>query len=308
MLTYVNGNLFQSPARVLVNTVNVVGVMGKGIAKDFKFYFPEMFREYQLRCENKTLDIGKLYLYRGQHKWVLNFPTKKHWRQPSKAEYIEAGLKSFVGGYAKHGITSIAFPRLGCGNGELDWESVVRPLMEKYLARLPIDIYIHHYEGGVSPPEHQDVEAVKAWLRSEPESLGFSEVWDDLLDLLRTKATFTASDDGQQFSVQVVDNPEEGLLLVGEQSRFVPKESLLETWQCLRSAGFLTTGNFVDGLDRCAGQVMALLSALPYVRLAHIAQPKPGKLAEYKLALQFVPRVGAGGTTSASDLPQATPL
>jgi len=153
MLTYVDGSLFHSPARVLVNTVNVVGVMGKGIAKDFKAFFPEMFHDYQLRCENKTIDIGKLQLYRGPHKWVLNFPTKKHWRNPSKPEYIEAGLRAFVSGYARNGITSIAFPRLGCGNGELDWERQVRPLLERYLSRLPIDVYVHHFRSPTRRPE-----------------------------------------------------------------------------------------------------------------------------------------------------------
>src|SRR5262245_37084449 len=187
MLTYVDRSLFQSPARVLVNTVNVVGVMGKGIAKDFKFFFPEMFREYQARCESKALDIGKLYLYRGPHKWVLNFPTKKHWHQPSKPEYIEAGLKTFVAGYAQSGITSIAFPRLGCGNGELHWNRQVRPLMEKYLAKLPIEVFVHHYGQDTQRPEHLDSDAMKAWLRSEPESLSFDEVWDDLTGLPSSK-------------------------------------------------------------------------------------------------------------------------
>jgi len=119
-----------------------------------------------------------------------------------------------VSGYARHNITSIAFPRLGCGNGELDWETVVRQLMEKHLAKLPIDVYIHHYEQSVSLPEHQDVEAMKLWLRSEPESLGFSEVWDDLLNLLKSTTTFSASGDGRRFNVQLVDEPEAGLLLV----------------------------------------------------------------------------------------------
>jgi hypothetical protein len=100
-----------------------------------------------------------LHLYRGTHKWVLNFPTKKHWRNASKPEYIEAGLKTFVAGYMRAGITNIAFPRLGCGNGELDWESQVRPLMEKYLSRLPIDVFVHHYRGGNQVAEHRTPQA-----------------------------------------------------------------------------------------------------------------------------------------------------
>ena len=109
MITYVIGDLFHSPAKVLVNTVNVVGVMGKGIAKDFKTIFPEMFQEYQALCEKKKIDTGKLHLWRGPHKWVLNFPTKTLWRYPSKPEYIESGLKTFVAGYARNSISSIAF-------------------------------------------------------------------------------------------------------------------------------------------------------------------------------------------------------
>lgn len=121
--------------------------MGKGLTKDFKAIYPEMFWEYQKLCKEKKLTIGTLWLYKAPNKWILNFPTKTTWRLPSRVEYIESGLKTFVNGYyAKHGITSIAFPPLGCGNGGLDWEDQVRPLMEKYLDNLPIDIFVHLYK------------------------------------------------------------------------------------------------------------------------------------------------------------------
>jgi len=122
--------------------------MGKGIAKEFKKIYPEMFKEYQKLCEKKKLTVGKLWLYKTKNKWILNFPTKTTWRKPSKLEYIESGLKTFIKGYAKFGIISIAFPPLGCGNGELDWDKQVRPLMEKYLKSIPIDIFIsfHRYK------------------------------------------------------------------------------------------------------------------------------------------------------------------
>jgi len=184
MITYVVGDLFKSPARVLVNTVNTVGVMGKGIAKDFKKVYPDMFKQYQVICENKQLDIGKLWLYKTNHKWIMNFPTKKHWRSPSQPEYIEAGLRKFVLSYAEKGITSISFPMLGCGNGELSWENEVRPLMEKYLDSLPIDIFVHIYKHDLKAAEHRDIGAIQKWLRSEPGSLSFTEVWDDLLSTL----------------------------------------------------------------------------------------------------------------------------
>src|SRR4051794_35789340 len=98
MLSYVSGNLFEAPVQTLVNTVNTVGVMGKGIALTFRQIYPEMFQEYRDLCERGKIDIGALYLYRDPivNTQVLNFPTKKHWRNPSKLEYIEAGLNCFT--------------------------------------------------------------------------------------------------------------------------------------------------------------------------------------------------------------------
>ena len=110
MLEYLSTSLFDSPAQTLVNTVNTVGVMGKGIAAEFKRQYPDMFIRYREFCQNGQLSIGKLYLYRTPNKWILNFPTKEHWRRPSRIEYIEAGLEKFVGTYTKLGITSISFP------------------------------------------------------------------------------------------------------------------------------------------------------------------------------------------------------
>ena len=85
MITYVDFSLFDSPAKVLVNTVNTVGVMGKGIAKEFKSIYPDMFDEYQQLCEDGALDIGKLWVYKTSHKWVLNFPTRTALAEPFKA-------------------------------------------------------------------------------------------------------------------------------------------------------------------------------------------------------------------------------
>lgn len=150
-IKYVNDDLFESQAKVLVNTVNTVGVMGKGIAKEFKRQYPKMFEEYLRKCANGSLDIGKLWLHETSHKWILNFPTKEHWRSKSKVEHIKAGLEEFVKIYTSERIESIAFPMLGCGNGGLDWENQVKPLMEEYLEPLPIDIYIHLYGADFLP-------------------------------------------------------------------------------------------------------------------------------------------------------------
>jgi O-acetyl-ADP-ribose deacetylase (regulator of RNase III) len=143
MLKYTDLSLFDSPAQTLVNTVNTVGVMGKGIALEFRQRYPDMFLKYKDHCSAGLLDIGKLYLYRTEHHWVLNFPTKRHWRNPSKPEWIELGLEKFAATYLAQGITSVSFPQLGCGNGGLNWESDVQPLMVKYLEKLPIPVYVH---------------------------------------------------------------------------------------------------------------------------------------------------------------------
>ena len=104
-----------------------------------------MFKTYKAACEMGLLRVGKLMLFHEKDHWIMLFPTKKHWRESSQLEYIEQGLKKLVDTYASKGITSIAFPRLGCGCGELDWRDV-QPLMEHYLASLPIDVYIYSKE------------------------------------------------------------------------------------------------------------------------------------------------------------------
>jgi O-acetyl-ADP-ribose deacetylase (regulator of RNase III) len=142
MIYYREGDLFDSPAQTLVNPVNTVGVMGKGLALSFKERYPDMFAKYKEACDRHLLVPGMLMICRVPHHLVLLFPTKEHWRDPSSLDYIEAGLSKFRETYAEKGITSIAFPKLGCGCGGLHWD-IVRPVMEKYLVNLPIDVYIY---------------------------------------------------------------------------------------------------------------------------------------------------------------------
>lgn len=162
MLIYRRTSLFELPAQTLVNTVNCVGVMGKGLAHSFKEREPDMFKAYKRICDQRLLSPGKLWLWRGLGSWILNFPTKVHWRNPSKVEWIEQGLAKFVSAYAEQGITEISFPQLGCGNGNLEWDQV-RPLMEHYLSKVNIPVYIHDFTVNVGLPEH--LEPVAAALR-----------------------------------------------------------------------------------------------------------------------------------------------
>ena len=162
MLIYRRTSIFESPAQTLVNTVNCVGVMGKGLARAFKEREPAMFKAYRAMCDQKALMPGKLWLWRGLNGWVLNFPTKIHWRNPSRLDWIEQGLSKFVSAYADQGITDVSFPQLGCGNGNLDWDDV-RPVMEHYLSQVSIPVYIHDFTVDVGLPEH--LEPVAAALR-----------------------------------------------------------------------------------------------------------------------------------------------
>jgi len=142
MLDYTQTTVFNTNAQTLVNTVNCVGVMGAGLALEFKLRYPEMEKDYIYRCKKKEVKLGKPYLYREyETPWILNFPTKDHWRNPSKIESIQEGLEYFANNYKRGGITSIAFPKLGCSHGGLSWKEV-SPLMEKYLSDLDLEVWI----------------------------------------------------------------------------------------------------------------------------------------------------------------------
>ncbi len=137
------GNLFESEAQSLVNTVNCVGIMGKGIAQEFKKRYPEMFKEYKGLCDKNAIQLGRTYIFKTLYdKAIINFPTKKHWRSVSKVEDIINGLDYFIEKYKDWGVTSVAFPPLGCGNGGLEWD-IVGPLMYQKLSSLNIDIEIY---------------------------------------------------------------------------------------------------------------------------------------------------------------------
>ncbi len=154
------GNIFDSKMQTIVNTINCVGVMGKGIALEFKNQHPEMYKEYVGMCKRGEILPGKPYLYSDMFGTsILNFPTKDHWKSPSKLSYIVDGLDWFARNYTHLGITSIAFPPLGCGNGGLSWE-LVGPIMYQKLKDLPIEIEIFAPYG--TKPEQLTIAYLKA--------------------------------------------------------------------------------------------------------------------------------------------------
>ncbi|MDZ4482700.1 macro domain-containing protein [Bacillus cereus] len=296
MITYVKMDLFQSPAHVLVNTINTVGVMGKGIAKTFKEVYPDMFKEYQILCEKELLTVGKLWIYKTPNKWILNFPTKKHWRSPSKIEYIEAGLQKFVKSYEEKGIDSIAFPPLGCGNGGLNWESEVKPLMEKYLKDLPIDIYIHlpPAELKTAKKEHLNVKEIKNWLHSQPNSLSFYEVWEDIVNLIESEKILFSK--GETYELKILERDEQTCIqfILAGKIEEITKEQLNDIWDYLRNVGICTSKSIPSHLVSQTNLVFNLLNGLPYIRPLEVAHGirKSGDI--FEMGIRLVPVYESG--------------
>src|ERR1035441_5305847 len=146
MLTFTEGNLLTADTEALVNTVNEVGVMGKGIALMFREAYPENNREYELACKRGEVRVGRVLVTENKAqwgaKWIINFPTKKHWRNPSKLEWIRDGLKDLREAILEREIKSIAVPPLGCGNGGLEWRDVKSLIAESLGSLSSVDVKV----------------------------------------------------------------------------------------------------------------------------------------------------------------------
>ena len=155
MIVEGHGNLLNSDAEALVNTVNTVGVMGKGIALQFKRAFPGNYRAYQQACGRGEVRLGQMHVFDtgrlGRGRYIINFPTKGHWRSRSRMSDISAGLDALVEVVRERGISSIAIPAVGCGNGGLSWDNV-RPTIEAAMAKLPgVTAFVYPPEGAPDP-------------------------------------------------------------------------------------------------------------------------------------------------------------
>jgi len=270
MIEYIQGNIFTSNAKVLVNTVNTVGVMGKGVALEFKKYYPNMFDEYKKLCDEKKFDIGDLHLYKTSNKWILNFPTKKHWRNPSKIEYIEQGLQRLVQDAAKMQITDIAMPKLGCGNGGLDWELQVKPLVEKYLKKFPMNVAIYEFDKTLTP-EHLTQKDIEKWLLSDPKNLSFHLFLEDLIScytpktlienkyLLHNKSYNISYDDKDELFI--ISNQEEKIILAKEDIRML--------FSALKSLGRLSHYDIPHELYHYKQEIFDFFAHLNYIVRNH---------------------------------------
>ena len=153
MIELASGDILKDESEAIVNTVNCVGVMGRGIALQFKNAWPKNFKAYEAACARKELQPGRMFIFEtGQlttPRYIVNFPTKRHWRGNSRIEDIESGLVALASDIKSRGIRSIAIPPLGAGLGGLDWDDV-RPLIEKHLSPLA-DVTVRIYEPKGAP-------------------------------------------------------------------------------------------------------------------------------------------------------------
>ena len=182
------GDILQSKAQTLINTVNCVGIMGKGIALEFKKRFPEMFDDYVERCERKEVKPGVPYLYMILlPPQIINFPTKDHWKSVSRITDIERGLQLLLSRYKEWGITSLAIPPLGCGNGQLEWKAV-GPLIYRYASQMDISVELYAPYG--TPPRELTIEFLSQTLRAAHHKNGrtvqsaINPAWVALVDIL----------------------------------------------------------------------------------------------------------------------------
>lgn len=147
MIRFTEGNLLTAPVDALVNTVNTVGVMGKGIALMFRERYPQNYKLYAAACKAKQVQVGRMFVTETGElngpRWIVNFPTKQHWRSPSRLEWVVDGLQDLRRFLLEQGVRSVAVPPLGAGNGGLDW-AAVRPEVERALADLPgVDVWVY---------------------------------------------------------------------------------------------------------------------------------------------------------------------
>jgi O-acetyl-ADP-ribose deacetylase (regulator of RNase III) len=141
MIKYFEGTVFNTDAMAIVNTVNCDGFMGAGLALEFALRYPQMLVDYEQKCKKSSIKIGFVDYYKDKDIMIINFPTKNSFKFQSNIKWIEEGLKNFRQTYKERNISSVAFPKLGCSNGGLNWVDV-KQIMEKYLSDLDIDVYI----------------------------------------------------------------------------------------------------------------------------------------------------------------------
>lgn len=269
MLITVETEIFHSPARTLVNPVNTAGVMSSGISAEFKRFFPDAFSRYRSLCEAGRIEPGRLFFFQADFRTVLHLPVKRHWRTASTAEIVESGLQKLAAVWADQGIHTLAVPRFA--NGELDWDTVIRPMLEIYLGPLPIPVYLHHQP---MPDTRRSIKQIDQSLNQPQQRLPFTRVWKDLGRVIRRTYGKFVTGDGREYTIAYQDGTRYNRLVlsVGEESSIgISAAALAELWEMFQSARLLLPSQFPSGLESVAPYLIPLLAKLDYVRIVRAA-------------------------------------
>lgn len=269
MLITVEAEIFQSPARVLLNPVNTAGVMSSGVSAEFKRFFPQAFTHYRSLCEAGQIEPGRLFFHQADYRTILHFPIKRHWRTAATVEIIEAGLQKLSTVWADQGIHTLAIPRFA--EGELNWDSVVRPLLETYLAPLPIPVYIHHQP---VPDTRRNIKQLDQSLNQPPLHLPFSRIWKDMRRIVRRTNGQCVTGGNHAYTVAFQDSTRYSRLVItpaGEASMAVSMAALGELWEMLQRARLLLSVQFPSELESAVPYIIPLFARTDDVRVVRAA-------------------------------------
>ena len=250
-----------------------------------------MFREYQSLCERGLLQVGKLHLYKTPNKWILNFPTKRHWRQPSQVAFIRCGTGE-VRADASSDMASLASLSRSLAAATVSWTGTYRcgPQWRSFLDPLPISVFVHLADlQDPFTPEHRNIAAIRKWLRSEPESLAFDEVWHELGEHLTEPQNFQTLNAPKCFSARLDREAMDIIISTSSTEYRITNEALIELWQLVRQSGFVSALNMPSGLSGVCDQLVTLLTRLPYVEPVTITD-RYDSIGFHPLGLRLQPR------------------
>ncbi len=291
MLTIVYGDLFMSPARVLVNPVNTVGTMAGDLGEDFRQVYPEMFAAYQRLCEADQLNVGQLMLYRTPHKWILNLPVKRHYRAIIRLDAVEMGLRRIAALYAEQCFTSISLPFVALRDSPSD-DQALMGLLRSYLGTLPIMVYVHLPADPRLQEARHTITTLARWLNGTPQHVSFETFWRGIASIVRRHPELKTLEAGRPFSVTFrrdETNPRlmSLKLICDEQTTFIPQTLLRDLWQYVLLAGYAHPRHLPGGLDAVGEIIVTLLSKLSYMRPLRL-QPSDQAAA---IGLHYIPPV-----------------
>lgn len=268
MLITVETEVFLSPARVLVNPVNSAGVMSSGVPAEFKRFFPDAFSHYRSLCESGHLEPGRLFVYSGEFRSVVNLPVKRHWRSPATTEAIEAGLQKLANIWDEQGFHAIAMPRIA--EGELDWDTIVRPLIETYLAPLPIPVYLHH---APSADPRRSIRQIDQLLNLPAQYVPLNKLWSDLGRIIRRTYGKFHTAEGEEFVASQENGARFRRMSIRTEgdTQAISESALTDLWQMLNSARLVLPSQFPSGLEPLAPYLLPLMEKLEYVRVVQAA-------------------------------------